>query len=80
LRAVLESWRGKKFTDAELDGFDLEKLLGANCQIHAAHDVGADGNTYANVTLVLPPVKGAAKLVAEGFTRLQDRASSQGRR
>lgn len=74
LRTVLESWRGRKFREDELvGGFDVEKLLGVNCQIHAAHEVGADGNTYANVTLVLPPVKGAPKLVPEAFTRLQDR-------
>ena len=78
LRTVLESWRGKKFTDTELDGFDLERLLGVNGQVHAAHEVGADGNTYANVTLVLPPAKGAAKLQPEQFTRLQDRGAGAG--
>ena len=26
LRKDLESWRGRKFTEQELDGFDLEKL------------------------------------------------------
>ena len=28
LRAVLESWRGAPFTDVELEGFDLKKLMG----------------------------------------------------
>jgi hypothetical protein len=31
LRHDLESWRGKGFTDEELEGFDVEKLVGANC-------------------------------------------------
>jgi hypothetical protein len=33
LRKTLESWRGKKFTEQELAGFDLENLLGANAQV-----------------------------------------------
>ena len=31
LRRDLESWRGKAFTKAELDGFDITKLFGVNC-------------------------------------------------
>ena len=33
LRKLLEGWRGKQFTDEELKGFDLEKLLGLSCQL-----------------------------------------------
>jgi hypothetical protein len=83
LRQTLEHWRGKKFTDAELDaGFDLEKLIGVNCQIQATHDSGDDGVVYANVTTVLPPVKGMTRLVPDAFVRLKDRTpmGSGGRR
>jgi len=31
LRKDLESWRGKAFSETELEGFDLKKLVGANC-------------------------------------------------
>jgi len=31
LRKDLEGWRGKPFTEDELKGFDLKKLIGANC-------------------------------------------------
>lgn len=31
LRKDLESWRGRAFTDDELDGFDIETIRGANC-------------------------------------------------
>lgn len=31
LRKDLESWRGKPFSEAELQGFDVENLVGANC-------------------------------------------------
>lgn len=33
LRTLLEGWRGREFTDEELKGFDLDKLLGLSCQL-----------------------------------------------
>lgn len=54
LRGVLESWRGKPFTDAELKGFDVSKLLGAYCMVNVSHKVSGNGKTYANVTAVTP--------------------------
>jgi len=62
LRAMLEGWRGKKFTEEELDGFDLEAVLGANCQIQVIHNLGDEGQVYANVQVVIPAAKGAPKL------------------
>jgi hypothetical protein len=77
LRKDLECWRGKKFTDAELDtGFDLERVIGVNCQVVVSHDLGDNGTTYANVDNVLPAAKGAPKLAPQAFTRLKDRASN----
>lgn len=72
LRRDLETWRGKAFTPEQLKGFDLEALLGANCQISVAHDT-RDGSTYANVTAVVPLGKGMAKLTAQNYTRVKDR-------
>lgn len=86
LRQALESWRSKKFTDAELDGgFDLEKVLGVNCQLQAIHEPGGDGETYANVSAVLPARKGVAKLAPVNYVRQKDRlprsqATAGGRR
>ncbi len=37
MRPLLEGWRGKAFTDAELDGFDLGVLLGLPCLITVVH-------------------------------------------
>lgn len=34
LRKDLESWRGQPFTTQELEGFDLENLIGANCLLN----------------------------------------------
>jgi len=74
LRQDLERWRGKKFTDAELDtGFDLERLIGVNCQLLATQDLGDDGTMYTNVTSVLPAPVGVIKLFPLDFTRLKDR-------
>lgn len=33
LRADLESWRGRAFTENELRGFDLENILGKPCMV-----------------------------------------------
>lgn len=50
LRKDLESWRGKKFTDDELEGFDLLDVLGKYCLIQVVHS--ADGK-YANVQALM---------------------------
>lgn len=74
LRPFLESWRGKKFTNDELKGFDIEKLIGANCQIQVIHNLASDGNTYANVQAVVPIHKNAARMsVPPDYVRVQDR-------
>ena len=52
LRAMLNSWRGKKMTGDELRGFDLGRLLGVPAQLQIVHNVVGD-KTYANVETVL---------------------------
>jgi hypothetical protein len=49
LRKDLEGWRGKAFSQEELEGFDLFNLLGVPCQVTVTHRE-ANGKTYANVT------------------------------
>jgi hypothetical protein len=51
LRKDLESWRGKKFTDEELKGFDLQVLLGVPCQIQVLHNK-VDDKVYANIATI----------------------------
>lgn len=60
LRPLLESWRGKKFTDAELDGFDVSRLLGAPGQVQILH-THKNGNTYASVQTIVPFPRGMDK-------------------
>lgn len=52
LRKDLEAWRGKKFTDEELEGFDLKNVLGTYCMIQVVH-VENNGTTYANVQAIM---------------------------
>jgi len=63
MRKGIESWRGAKFTDAEAEQFDIRKLLGQTCLLQIVHT--ADGQ-YANVSNIMAPPKGTAKLKPEG--------------
>ena len=70
LRHDLESWRGKAFTFDELAGFDVEKLIGANCLVNVQHRKSKDGTkTYANVVAVMPLVKGMPKMGIHDYER-----------
>lgn len=57
LRHDLECWRGRIFTESELESFDVAKVIGAPCMVTIAH-VEKSGNTYANVTAVTAMPKG----------------------
>lgn len=60
LRHDLVAWRGREFTPHELDGFDLDNILGKPCQVNIVHDT-KNGKTRAKVTAVLPLSKGMLK-------------------
>lgn len=57
LRKHLESWRGRKFTEEELSGFDISKLLNVPCQVTITHSQSGD-KTYTNVDSVTGLPKG----------------------
>jgi hypothetical protein len=75
LRKDLEVWRGRPFTELELKGFDLENLLGANCQVMIQQKPGDEGSVYSNVVSVVPLGKGMEKMRAEEYVRMADRDS-----
>ncbi len=57
LRKDLEAWRGRAFTEKELQGFDLKKLLAGACQLQVIH-TRKDAKTYANVGALMALPKG----------------------
>jgi len=73
LRPMLEAWRGKKFSQEELAGFDLEKLIGANCQLQVIHNIADGGAVYANVQAVVPADRKETKLAVRDYVRVKDR-------
>ena len=60
LRQHLEAWRGRRFTDAELEGFDITAVLGAPCMVSVVHNQ-SNGKTYANIAGISSLVKGMEK-------------------
>lgn len=57
LRHDLENWRGRPFTEPELEAFDVCKVLGVPCMVTVVH-VEKNGTKYANVTAVTSMPKG----------------------
>jgi hypothetical protein len=76
LRKDLQSWRGRPFTREELMGFDLEVLIGVNCQLNIVHK-DFEGSTFANVDAVMPLMKGMPKIDPENYVREKDRKPAE---
>ncbi|WP_155931504.1 hypothetical protein [Methylopila sp. 73B] len=57
LRPFLQSWRGRPFTDDELEGFDISKLIAAPCMVTIQHVTSVKGKTFANITGITPKLK-----------------------
>lgn len=64
LRNHLEAWRGKKFTDQELDCFDMVNILGTNCQLQILHN----DKGYANVAAIMAMPKNMPKVKPQSET------------
>jgi hypothetical protein len=60
LRKDLQSWRGKAFTEAEAESFDITKLLGVPCMLNIIHVQGKKDatKTYQSIGSVSPMPKG----------------------
>lgn len=56
LRLFMEKWRGKKFSDEELEAFDFRTMLGKACLMTIVHKESENG-TFANID-------GATRLMA----------------
>ena len=73
LGPFLEMWRGRSFTPAEVDGFELENVVGAPCNIQILHKPTAGGGVWPNVQAAIPLMKGVPPLRAVDYVRVKDR-------
>lgn len=71
LRKFLESWRGKTFTDAEAEEFDVSKLLGKTVMLSVVHKESG-GKTRANIASLSAPPKNMPPVKAEGDMFIYD--------
>jgi hypothetical protein len=51
LRKDLESWRGKRFAEEELKGFDVERLIGVGCMLNLI-ETAKDNKIYVNIATI----------------------------
>lgn len=60
LRAVLKSWRGRDFTEAEAKCFDITKLLGVPCMLNIIHEPSKSdpSKIYQQISGITPISKG----------------------
>ena len=73
LRPVLEAWRGRKFTEQEAEGFDIEKLVSVSAYGNVVHNKGSKGGTFANLASIMPLPKGLESLRVSDYMRVVDR-------
>jgi hypothetical protein len=65
LRSVLESWRGKQFTEDELACFDLRNILNVVCSLSVIEKTSKTGNKYSSIGSISRVMKGIAVPPAE---------------
>jgi hypothetical protein len=77
LRHDLESWRGKPFTDDEVNGFDVERLIGVNANLNIVHKAGSKGGMFANVSAIAPLMRQQTRMTATpDYVRVCDRPAA----
>jgi hypothetical protein len=57
LKKCLEAWRGKKFSEQELQGFDLVNILRKGCQLQVLHSE-KNGKIYPSIASFMALPKG----------------------
>jgi hypothetical protein len=65
LRHDLESWRSTPFTQEQLEGFDIEKVIGKPCLLNLVAIKTKAGKDWTVIQAIMPLVKGMTPLVAE---------------
>ena len=72
LHKLLKAWRGKPFTPEELEGFDVEKVIGAPCQLVITQEE-KDGSVYGNITAIMKADKRGVLKPSGSYIRQKDR-------
>lgn len=64
LRKFLVSWRGREFTDADIESFDVAKIIGTTCMLNIIHKQSNKDSTiyYTDIAGVSPIPKGFTPL------------------
>lgn len=57
LRKDLQAWRGQAFTEDELQGFDILKIMNKPCQLQIINEE-KNGKTYNNISAIMAMPKG----------------------
>ena len=57
LRKDLQAWRGKPFTEEELQGFDMRNVLNKPCQLQIINEE-KNGKSYTNIASIMGLPKG----------------------
>lgn len=73
----LTSWRGKAFTEAELKGFDLEKLLGVSCQLVISEYIDGKGIQRTKVQNIIRAKPNQVLAPSGSYVRVKDRKDVQ---
>lgn len=73
LRKDLEAWRGRAFTDEELDGWDLDNILGAGCLLCVVQ-VAKNDQVYANIQSLMRLPKSMHAPTPRDYERVKDRS------
>ena len=60
LRKDLAAWRGRDFTEEELEGFDLHSIVGKSCYLNIIHKE-YNGKKFANISSIMALPKKAEK-------------------
>ena len=72
LRAFLESWRGKPYTEEESKaGIDVELMVGVSALIQTA----INKNDYADITSIMRLPKNMEAIEVQDYIRMKDRPS-----
>jgi len=76
MRADLKKMMGRSLTEAELDEFDLEDIIGIGVKMIIQHEK-VDDKTYANISFMSPDKDKALKPSGK-YIRIRDREAADG--